>query len=233
VISKEINRFYSRYNGQTWKNVITIGDSNFERYGTVGAAGAYVQKRFGESSTTKSMALDTDISAWHHPDNGCKLNGIRWSQGIEHVEDSAAYVKAWKSLDTDRHWGDSLEGVHEGHLFKVRTKAVKLLDQPSAFTLHKQMEVLLQCFPSLVSFDGCLNVSFDGCSSMEEVVNTVNTSLMVPQQAAMDKSLIIEDAILPMSLPVLEVASKGIAMPALKLPAEKWMSELNLQVVSI
>merc|ERR1719161_1317355 len=42
AISRELNRFYSQYKGQSWKNVISIGDSNTERYGTLGATHAYV-----------------------------------------------------------------------------------------------------------------------------------------------------------------------------------------------
>lgn len=43
AISEEVAKFYSRYEGQTWKNVLSIGDSRFERYGLLAATTAYMQ----------------------------------------------------------------------------------------------------------------------------------------------------------------------------------------------
>jgi len=43
TISRELDRFYSQYEGQSWKNVISIGDSCFERYGLLAASSAYMQ----------------------------------------------------------------------------------------------------------------------------------------------------------------------------------------------
>merc|ERR1719191_818350 len=99
ALTQEVDRFYSQYKGQTWKNVISIGDSKFEIYGTVGAAGVYVQKRFSGISSSK--------------------------------EEDSAYVKTWTRFDSDPSWSDSFEGVHEGHLFKVRTKVMQLVPSPS------------------------------------------------------------------------------------------------------
>jgi len=45
AISEEIEKFYSQYEGQTWKNVLSIGDSRFERYGLLAASTAYMQRR--------------------------------------------------------------------------------------------------------------------------------------------------------------------------------------------
>jgi len=45
AISKEIEQFYSQYEGQSWKNVISIGDSQFERYGLLAASTAYIQNK--------------------------------------------------------------------------------------------------------------------------------------------------------------------------------------------
>merc|ERR1719191_1707889 len=120
AIAKELDRFYSQYEGQTWKNVISIGDSEFERYGTLGAATAHVQ------------------------------NKIRRSQTAE----GDAFVQAWQSFDNDPDWKEALEGVHEGRMFKVRTKVVKMMDHPSPFDLAEQLTLILDCFPELVSLDG-------------------------------------------------------------------------------
>eukprot|EP00929_Paragymnodinium_shiwhaense_P102796 TRINITY_DN6602_c0_g1_i1.p1 TRINITY_DN6602_c0_g1~~TRINITY_DN6602_c0_g1_i1.p1 ORF type:complete len:609 (-),score=161.59 TRINITY_DN6602_c0_g1_i1:203-2029(-) len=50
AISREVRDFYSQYEGQTWKNVISIGDSDFEREGTKFATEEYLRER-GINST--------------------------------------------------------------------------------------------------------------------------------------------------------------------------------------
>lgn len=45
AISEEVQRFYSQYPGQTWKNIISIGDSRFERYGLLAATSSYMRGR--------------------------------------------------------------------------------------------------------------------------------------------------------------------------------------------
>jgi len=127
AIAKELEHFYSQYEGQTWKNVISIGDSNFERYGTLGAASAHVQNKILRSST----ALDQ------------------------------AFVKGWQSFDNDPDWSETLEGVHEGHIFKVRTKVVKMKDEPSSCDVAEQLMLICDCLPELVCLDSCLNHEFN------------------------------------------------------------------------
>jgi len=127
AIARELERFYSQYEGQTWKNVISIGDSNFERYGTLGAASAHVQNKIYRSRTA--------------PDE--------------------AFVKGWQNFDNDPDWSEALEGVHEGHIFKVRTKVVKMKDDPSPFDLSEQLTLILDYLPQLVCLDSCLNHQFD------------------------------------------------------------------------
>eukprot|EP00746_Dinoflagellata_sp_MGD_P142931 gnl/MRDRNA2_/MRDRNA2_75825_c0_seq3.p1 gnl/MRDRNA2_/MRDRNA2_75825_c0~~gnl/MRDRNA2_/MRDRNA2_75825_c0_seq3.p1 ORF type:complete len:501 (+),score=96.14 gnl/MRDRNA2_/MRDRNA2_75825_c0_seq3:120-1622(+) len=127
AIAKQIDGFYSQYEGQTWKNVISIGDSNFERYGTLGAANAYVQRRFGNATTTESDA----------------------------------YVQGWRRFDSDPDWSQRLEGNHDGHIFKVRAKLLKLVEDPSPADVVQQLTLLMHWFPQIVYFDGCLNLSLD------------------------------------------------------------------------
>jgi len=43
AIARELRQFYSHYEGQTWKNVISIGDSVFERSGTHSAVKSYLE----------------------------------------------------------------------------------------------------------------------------------------------------------------------------------------------
>jgi len=135
AIAKEMDHFYSQYEGQTWKNVISIGDSNFERYGTLGATSAYVQKRFTRSFSTEGEA----------------------------------FVQGWNRFDNDADWSESLEGVHEGHIFKVRAKVMKLKDCPSPADLAQEMNMLLEWFPSICFFDGCLNLYLGAIVSQNPV----------------------------------------------------------------
>jgi len=118
--------FYSQYEGQTWKNVISIGDSDFERYGMLGAASAHVQNKIRRAGTTEN----------------------------------AAFVQGWASFDNDPDWNEALEGVHEGHIFKVRAKVVKMMNSPSPFDLAEQLTLILDCLPELVCLDDCFNYHF-------------------------------------------------------------------------
>jgi len=44
AITGELQKFYSQYEGQSWKNVISIGDSDFERLGTMAATRGYMEE---------------------------------------------------------------------------------------------------------------------------------------------------------------------------------------------
>jgi hypothetical protein len=141
AIAKELEAFYSQYEGQTWKNVISIGDSDFERYGTLGAATSHVQNKICRSCST--------------PDE--------------------AFVNGWRSFDSDPDWSEALEGVHEGRIFKVRAKVVKMKDAPSPFDLAEQLTLILDCLPELVCLDSCLNHQFDKVN--EESKNSFQSAL--------------------------------------------------------
>jgi hypothetical protein len=43
AIARELQEFYSKYEGQTWKNIVSVGDSTFERLGTHIAVHEYRQ----------------------------------------------------------------------------------------------------------------------------------------------------------------------------------------------
>jgi hypothetical protein len=67
AISKEIDQFYSQYEGQSWKNVISIGDSQFERYGLLAASTAYMQnKRMSQLDATPFSPAQ--VAAWQKLD---------------------------------------------------------------------------------------------------------------------------------------------------------------------
>lgn len=80
AIARECNKFYSQYEGQSWKNVISIGDSDFERLGTQNAMENYMRE----------TGIDSD--------------------GLVDVN---------------------------GHLYKVRTKTFKMLDEPTVEVGHR------------------------------------------------------------------------------------------------
>ena len=80
AIARECNKFYSQYEGQSWKNVISIGDSDFERLGTQNAMENYMRE----------TGIDSD--------------------GLVDVN---------------------------GHMYKVRTKTFKMLDEPTVEVGHR------------------------------------------------------------------------------------------------
>jgi len=43
AIAREVRAFYSQYEGQSWKNIISIGDSDFERIGTMRMSQQYMK----------------------------------------------------------------------------------------------------------------------------------------------------------------------------------------------
>lgn len=56
AIQREVEEFYTQYQGQSWKNVISIGDSEFERRATHDTMKAY-QKPHPEMSYSRSTGL--------------------------------------------------------------------------------------------------------------------------------------------------------------------------------
>merc|ERR1719443_1977298 len=53
AISREIAKFYTQYEGQSWKNVISIGDADFERLGTQAATKEYMMGLVKSEATKK------------------------------------------------------------------------------------------------------------------------------------------------------------------------------------
>jgi len=45
AITREVDKFYSQYEGQSWKNIISVGDSDFERLGTRQAIAEYMEDK--------------------------------------------------------------------------------------------------------------------------------------------------------------------------------------------
>lgn len=104
AIAKEIGMFYSQYAGQSWKNIISIGDSDFERLGTMQATEGYM-----------------------------KQTGICRSKTVE----------------------------VSGHVYKVRTKTFKMLDQPSVDELTVELAMVQKWLPLMIQLDSSFDVNLD------------------------------------------------------------------------
>lgn len=59
AIARELQEFYTLYEGQSWKNVISIGDSDFERLGTREAVRAYKTARGLQGADASDGAAKT------------------------------------------------------------------------------------------------------------------------------------------------------------------------------
>eukprot|EP00746_Dinoflagellata_sp_MGD_P038324 gnl/MRDRNA2_/MRDRNA2_192222_c0_seq1.p1 gnl/MRDRNA2_/MRDRNA2_192222_c0~~gnl/MRDRNA2_/MRDRNA2_192222_c0_seq1.p1 ORF type:complete len:172 (+),score=28.02 gnl/MRDRNA2_/MRDRNA2_192222_c0_seq1:47-517(+) len=100
----------------------------------LGASSAYVQKNFSDKAKKAHQAL---------------------------VE-RKAYANIWENFDSkDPKWRKGLEGVHNGHVFKVRVKVIKMLEEPTPVELCRQQNLLATWFGLIVSYDGCLNLLID------------------------------------------------------------------------
>eukprot|EP00913_Durusdinium_trenchii_P031406 g29404.t2 len=139
AIARECNKFYSQYEGQSWKNVISIGDSDFERLGTQ-----------------------------HAMENYMRETGIH-SDG--------------KLVDVN------------GHLYKVRTKTFKMLDEPTVEELTVEVDMLKAWLPLMVKLDSSFDVPCFGSKELRaaatmwrtdtgaEVLTLDSPSCQVPSQA--------------------------------------------------
>ncbi|CAE8731565.1 unnamed protein product, partial [Polarella glacialis] len=111
AIGRGLHDFYSQYEGQSWKNVISVGDSDFERLGTHTAIKEYV------SSLSESTKCLRTISPT-----------------VQEVEVN-------------------------GHLHRVRTKTMKLMEQPSIQELTEELKVLSSWLQNMVRLDDGFDLS--------------------------------------------------------------------------
>lgn len=118
AIARECNKFYSQYEGQSWKNVISIGDSDFERLGTQNAMENYMRE----------TGIDSD--------------------GLVDVN---------------------------GHLYKVRTKTFKMLDEPTVEELTVEVDMLKAWLPLMVKLDSSFDVNLNNADDPEVLKSIDNT----------------------------------------------------------
>jgi hypothetical protein len=108
AIEHAVERFYGSH---CWKNLLSFGDSMFDRYGMLSASCKYVRETF-------------------MPD----------------VQDPGHTVANGRC--------PALDGVRNGRFFRVRTKVLKLIDNPSPDDLAMELALLLGWLPPMVAM-GC------------------------------------------------------------------------------
>lgn len=130
AIGKALKAFYSQYKGQSWKNILSIGDSNFERFGTIAATEEYMREM-----------------------------GIR-------VEDQGQPA----STPADGlQRGPTCQANIRGHKYKVRTKTLKLVAQPTIEELTMEIDICRQWFPHMVCLDAGFDVDLSALDNVEQL----------------------------------------------------------------
>jgi len=122
AIAKQLQEFYSQYAGQSWKNIISIGDSDFERLGTQQATQDYM-----------------------------KQTGISRAKTVE----------------------------LKGHVYKVRTKTFKMLDQPTVEELAVELALLQKWLNLMIRLDNSFDVNLSDLEDpavLRRIERTLNGS---------------------------------------------------------
>jgi len=70
AIRDVVEKFYSSYEGQSWKNMLSVGDSYFERYGILAAAKAYMLGRGISHVNCDRKELNPTEGSWEKQTNG-------------------------------------------------------------------------------------------------------------------------------------------------------------------
>jgi len=113
AIKAKVESIYSQYPGQTWKNVISIGDSNFEREGTRAVIRQYLDKMGVHSLKSGGLVEGEDPHIVRVRTKTCKLVD---SPNLEELATELGLLTQWlplmacadHSLDIDL---DAMEGA--------------------------------------------------------------------------------------------------------------------------
>mmetsp|Transcript_20661 Transcript_20661/g.57608 ORF Transcript_20661/g.57608 Transcript_20661/m.57608 type:complete len:409 (-) Transcript_20661:171-1397(-) len=70
AINYVLRTFYSQYAGQTWKNVLSIGDSVFEREGLLAACAAYMSGHSLSASQNSELSTLKETGLWEKEEDG-------------------------------------------------------------------------------------------------------------------------------------------------------------------
>ncbi|CAK0863270.1 unnamed protein product [Prorocentrum cordatum] len=164
AISKALGEFYSQYDGQSWKNVISLGDSHFERYGTMAATMQYAaaQGLVGEEEVSPASP---SVAARPRRGSG-DSTGSRLS---------VSSVKRHEGSGQGRRmsWQGRTVG---GQAIKVRTKTFKMLEEPTEEELIVELSLLHRWLPLMVELDDGFDVdlnSLDGEAQIDEIESTL------------------------------------------------------------
>jgi hypothetical protein len=161
AISKVLSEFYSQYKGQSWKNIISLGDSHFERYGTMAATMQYAAAQ--GLVNEEVFPVQTSMAARMRRD----------SVGSTGSQLSVSNVKRLESAGQGRRM--SWEGTVNGQEIKVRTKTFKMLDEPTVEELIVELSLLHRWLPLMVKLDDGFDVDLNGLDGDVEIDKIENT----------------------------------------------------------
>lgn len=164
AIEEEVKQFYSKYEGQSWKNIISIGDSNFERLGTMKAAATYMR----DKGIEVPPVIDETIR------NGL-VNNTSADVGRSFQPNEAAPV------------------VVEGQTFHVRIKVLKMVEEPTVEELTVELGLVQQWLPLMVQHDGGFTVDLAGVQNWDQA-KAVEESLAARPAPAMTRNASIDAA---------------------------------------
>jgi len=145
AIAKALQEFYSQYEGQSWKNVISLGDSDFERYGTMAATMQYASVHGLVNEKDEVFPTTEAWAASVRRDSVGSVHSQLSVENVEHqIEDSLVRRISW-------------EGNVSGREVKVRTKTFKMMEDPTVEEITTELSMLQEWLPLMVR----LNDSFD------------------------------------------------------------------------
>lgn len=76
AMALEVEQFYSQYKGQSWKNILSIGDARFERHGILAAATSYMQG-CNMNAVGETPVLPTEQAAWRKVESDGHVVALR------------------------------------------------------------------------------------------------------------------------------------------------------------
>jgi len=166
AISKALSEIYSQYEGQSWKNVISLGDSHFERYGTMAATMQY--------AASQGLVNEEEVSPTTTPMAAGARRGSTSSQASQLC---VSKVKRHESAGPGRRM--SWEGTVGGQDIKVRTKTFKMLDEPTVEELLVQLSLLHRWLPPMVGLDDGFDVDLSSLDD-EAAIHKIELTLRAP-----------------------------------------------------
>lgn len=211
AITKELEDFYSQYEGQSWKNVISIGDSHNERLGTMEATEVYLSRKQAEAASSErprsglmaalssvSGAALAEVSAALHIQKVYRgyaarrqFNLLLLPRLLRAKEQAKGRLRAAFSNSGSSSVAKVQESQHEiaipkcyaehvsspipsfnlppaaraNETLRVRTKTVKMVDDPYMLELWAQLQLLKTWLPRIVKQDRSLDIDLNSLHS--------------------------------------------------------------------